>query len=67
MFKDIIIIIKKGNYGQRSYYNNYNQKNRSFRQRRFMNFRGEYNRMNNNNFRREDEDYRGFKGGNRNY
>ena len=59
---------QRGNFEQRDFYNNYNQRGRNFRQRRFRNNRGRFNRMNdNNNYRREDEDYRGFKGGNRNY
>ena len=59
---------QRGNFEQRDSYNNYNQRGRNFRQRRFRNYRGRFNRMNdNNNYRREDEDYRGFKGGNRNY
>ncbi len=58
---------QRGNFEQRDSYNNYNQRGRNFRQRRFRNYRGRFNRMNDNNYRREDEDYRGFKGGNRNY
>ena len=58
----------RGNYNNnRGNYNNYRGNNNRGNQRgNYGNYRGRFIRRGNyENFRREDEDYRGFKGGNR--